>query len=96
MHPGSRKFPDLPPYNTHTHLCAHLTYCREGHESLHKKASGWGELVGFLNQYIKAHLGKERTQKKMQDAARAHGMEGQNWRDGRREFPPISLNPTPR
>lgn len=61
--------------NTHTHLCADLTYCRERYKSLHKKASGWRELVCFLNQHIKAHLRKERKQKKVHDAARAHGRE---------------------
>lgn len=41
---------------------AGLTYGGERHKSLDKKAGGWGELVGFLNQDIKAHLRKrERT-----------------------------------
>ena len=64
-------------------VCADLTYCREGYKSLHKKASGWSELVCFLNQHIKAHLRKERKQKKVHDTARAHGREEQNWRDSR-------------
>ena len=37
-----------------------LTYSGEGHKSLDEKAGGWGELVGFLNQDIKAHLGKRK------------------------------------
>lgn len=48
--------------HTHTHAqhSAGLTYSREGHKSLDKKAGGWGELVGFLNQDVKAHLGKRK------------------------------------
>lgn len=59
----------------HAHRCTDLTYCREGYKSLHEKASGWSELVCFLNQHIKAHLRKERKQK-MHDAARAHDAHG--------------------
>lgn len=50
-----------------TRVSAHhagLTYSREWHESLDQKAGSWGELVGFLNQDIKAHLGEEEQQKK--------------------------------
>jgi hypothetical protein len=44
--------------------CAVLTYSREWHKSLDEKACGWGELVGFLNQDIKAHLQKKERKRK--------------------------------
>lgn len=54
--------------HTHTHAaaqhCAGLTYGGEGHKSLDEKAGGRGELVGFLNQDIKAHLGKRKQKKR--------------------------------
>lgn len=42
-----------------------LTYSGKGHKSLHEKAGGWGKLVGFLYQDIKAHLGKRKQKKRM-------------------------------
>ena len=53
--------PDIPVHTcTEASLCARLTYGREWHKSLDEKAGGRGELVGFLNQDIKAHLRKRK------------------------------------
>ena len=50
------------PVHTRTDAprCARLTYGGERHKSLDEKAGGRGELVGFLNQDIKAHLRKRK------------------------------------
>ena len=53
--------PDIPVHTcTEAPRCARLTYGREWHKSLDEKAGGRGELVGFLNQDIKAHLRKRK------------------------------------
>lgn len=62
---GAVEFPRSPtaPHTWvgHMHPCAPcLTYGGEWHESLDKKAGGWSELVGFLNQDVKAHLRKRK------------------------------------
>lgn len=78
--------------------CAGLTYGGEGHKSLDEKAGGRGELVGFLNQDIKAHL-RERKQRKHTVRCDSQlweeaGSRREERSDGRRL--PLQLSPDPR
>lgn len=76
---------------------ADLTYGREGYKSLDKKAGGWGELVGFLNQDIKAHLGKKKQKKYevLQPPVGGRGTLGKEQRVRGTVFP-CSFTPDPR
>ena len=57
---GATQLPRAQQPHVPRHSSARLTYGREWHKSLDEKAGGRGELVGFLNQDIKAHLRKRK------------------------------------
>lgn len=79
---------------TDTPHCASLTYGGERHKSLDEKAGGRGELVGFLNQDIKAHL-RKRKQKECVVLQRPMGGRGRLGEEQRARGTILPWNCTP-
>lgn len=89
-------FPDIPAHTcTEAPCCARLTYGREWHKSLDEKAGGRGELVGFLNQDIKAHLRKRKQKECVLLRQPGEGGAGRGRAESKGHHLALQLHPQP-